>query len=69
MRYFGGGNTSEARSPPRNARNSHSEQVDEAPGLIESEQVEIEREIPADDNQAIELIEPRDVPEPPAFED
>jgi hypothetical protein len=63
MRY------SEAKSPPRNARNAHSEQVDEAPGLIESEQVEVERDIPADDNQAVERIEPRDAPEPPAFED
>jgi hypothetical protein len=59
----------EDKSPPRNARNAPSEQVDEAPGLIESEQVEVEREIPADDNLAIERIEPRDAPEPPAFED
>ena len=65
MRYPGEGNISEARSPPRNARNSPSEHVDEAPGLIESDQVEVERDIPADDNQAIE----RDTPEPPAFED
>jgi hypothetical protein len=56
-------------SPPRNSRNSHSEQTDEAPGLIESEQVEVEREIPADDNQPIERSEPRDRPEPPAFGD
>jgi hypothetical protein len=69
MRYPGGANISAAKSPPRNARNSHSEQVDEPPGLVESEQVEVEREIPADDNQAIERIEPRDRPELPAFED
>ena len=56
-------------SPPRNSRNSHSEQTDEAPGLIESEQVEVEREIPADDNQPIERSEPRDRPEAPAFGD
>jgi hypothetical protein len=67
MRYPG--NISEAKSPPRNGRNSHYEQVDEAPGLVESEQVEVEREIPAGDNEAIEGIEPRDAPEPPAFED
>ena len=35
----------EAGSPPRKGRNSHSEQTDEAPGLIEKEEVEIEREI------------------------
>ena len=56
-------------SPPRNSRNSPSEQTDEAPGLIDKEQVEVEREIPADDNQPIEGIEPRDQPEPPVFED
>ena len=59
----------EAGSPPRKERNSHSEQTDEAPGLIENEQVEIEREIPADDNQPIERNEPRERPEPPVFED
>ena len=32
-----------ARSPPRKGRNSHSEQTDEAPGLIDKEQVEVER--------------------------
>jgi hypothetical protein len=55
--------------PPRNTRNSHSEQTDEAPGLVEREQVEVEREIPADDNQPIESSEPRDTTDPPAFED
>jgi hypothetical protein len=59
----------DAGSPPRKGRNSHSEQTDEAPGLIEKEQVEVEREIPADDNQPIERIEPRERPEPPVFED
>ena len=55
--------------PPRNGRNSPSEQTDEAPGLVESEQVEIERDLPLDGNEAIERIEPREAPEPPAFED
>jgi hypothetical protein len=59
----------ETGSPPRKGRNSHSEQTDEAPGLIEKEQVEVEREIPADDNQPIEQIEPRERSEPPVFED
>jgi hypothetical protein len=59
----------EVGSPPRKPRNSHSEQTDEAPGLIEKEQVEVEREIPDDDNQPIERIEPRERPEPPMFED
>ena len=56
-------------SPPRNSRNSHSEQTDEAPGLIETEEVEVERDIPADDNQPVERPGPRDRPEPSAFED
>ncbi len=55
--------------PPRNDRNSHSEQTDEAPGLIEREEVEVERDIPSDDNDPIESTRPRDRPEPPAFED
>ena len=62
-------NTSETELPPRNRRNSPSEQTDEAPGLIDKEQVEVEREIPADENQPIERIEPRDLSEPPLFED
>ena len=65
----GSNSTNEAGSPPRKRRNSHSEQTDEAPGLIEKEEVEVEREIPADDNQPIERIEPHERPEPPVFED
>ncbi|WP_291684498.1 hypothetical protein [Bradyrhizobium sp.] len=56
-------------APPRNPRNSPSEQTDEAPGLIESEEVEIERDIPADDNQPVERTEPRERPAAPAFEE
>lgn len=56
-------------SPPRNRRNSPSEQTDEAPGQIDKDQVDIEREIPIDDNEGIERIKPRDPGESPAFED
>jgi hypothetical protein len=52
-------------TPPRNPRNSTSEQVDEAPGLIEREQVEVERDIPADDNDPIERIEGNKPEDPP----
>lgn len=55
-------------APPRNSRNTPSEQTDEAPGLIEQEQVEIEREIPADANPPVERVEAPDAG-PPAFED
>ena len=56
-------------APPRKRRNVPSDQTDEAPGLIDREAVEIERDIPADDNQPIERIAPRDRPDPPAFEE
>jgi len=57
-------------APPRDPRNSPSEQTDEAPGLIEREEVEIERDIPAEDNQSVERIDPDDGKrEPPAFEE
>jgi hypothetical protein len=55
--------------PPRNSRNTPSEQTDEAAGLIESEQVDVERDIPADDNQSVERVAPDEKPGPPAFED
>jgi hypothetical protein len=53
--------------PPR--RGQPSEQTDEAPGLIDKDQVEVERGIPAEDNQPIEGAEPHQRPDPPAFED
>jgi hypothetical protein len=55
--------------PPRNRRNAPSEQADEAAGLIESEQVDVEREIPVDHDQPVERIAPPEPPGPPAFED
>ncbi len=54
-------------SPPRKMRPS--EQTDEAPGQIDKDQVDIERETPAEDNESIEQIERRDRSEPPLFED
>ena len=57
-------------APPRNPRNSPSEQTKEGPGLIEREEVEIERDIHAEDNQSVERIDPDDSkPEPPAFDE
>jgi hypothetical protein len=58
---------SEAGSPPR--KGTPTEQTDEAPGLVESEQVEVERGIPADENQPIEGGGPRERPDPPVFEE
>jgi len=62
-------NASETKSPPRKRRTPPSEQTDEASGLIESEQVDIEREVPLGENESIERSEPRDSTDPPAFED
>jgi hypothetical protein len=69
MRYSGPGKFSEVASPPTKRRTPPSEQTDEAAGLIESEQVDVEREAPLDENESIERSEPRDSTDPPAFED
>jgi hypothetical protein len=58
------------REPPRQRnRSSYSEQTDEAPKLLEDEPVEVERELPAEDNSPIERSEPHGRPPPPLFED
>jgi len=46
-----------------------SEQVDEAPKAVESEAVEVERELPAEDNPSIERAEPLSRSTSPMFED
>jgi len=60
-----------SREPPRqpNRRGSYSEQTDEAPKLLESEPVEVERELPAEDNSPVERTEPHRRPPPPLFEE
>ena len=57
--------------PPRRRgnRSSYAEQTDEASKLLESEPVEVERELPAEDNSPVERIEPHGRPPPPLFED
>lgn len=59
---------SEMIPPPNKRRTPPSEQTDEASGLIESEQVDVEREAPLE-NEPIERGEPCDRPDPPAFEE
>ena len=56
-------------SPPRKRRVPPAEQTDEASGLIEREQVDVEREIPTEHNQEIEPAERGDRPDSPLFED
>jgi hypothetical protein len=57
-------------APPPKRRTPPSEQTDEAPGLVENEQVDVEREGLLGENESIEQ-NPRDRPdpEPPAFEE
>ena len=69
MRYVGERQVSESASPPRKRRTPPSEQTDEAPGLIEKEQVDVERGIPVGENEPVERSAPRDRPGPPLFED
>ena len=57
------------REPPRQQRRSYSEQTDEARKLLEDEPVEMERELPAEDNTPIERTEPLHRPSPPLFEE
>ena len=67
-----GSSSAELRGqPPRQpkGRNSYSEQTDEAPKLLDEEQVEIERELPVGDNSSIERTEPDRRPPPPVFEE
>ncbi len=69
MQYSNLGRISELAPPPKR-RTPPSEQADEAPGLVEKDQVDVEREAPLGENESIERS-PRDRPdaEPPAFEE
>ena len=69
MRYSGPREPSDNTAPSTKRRTPPSEQTDAASGLIESEQVDVEREAPVEENEFIERSEPRDNPGPPAFED
>lgn len=69
MQHSGPGKFSEP-GPPSKRRTPPSEQTDEAPGLVERDRVDVEREAPLGDNEPVERIPPdRPEPEPPAFEE
>jgi hypothetical protein len=53
----------------REKHQPHNKNVDEPAKLIDEEAVEIERELPLDDNEPIESIEDDDTSTPPAFEE
>jgi hypothetical protein len=69
MKYSDPENVSGTVSPPRKRRVPPTEQTDEAAGLIEREQVDVEREIPTEHHEEIEQAERSDRPDPPLFED
>ncbi len=53
----------------RQRHHSYDESVDEPPALIADESVEVEAEIPAEENEPVERIERDDADAPPAFEE
>jgi hypothetical protein len=62
------GNQSAAVIPKKRSRHySYNESVDEPARLLEEEAVEVEEELPAEDTDSIESIEPDDASAPPAF--
>ena len=69
MPYADQRNVSRSDLPPRKRQVPPAEQTDEAPGLIEKDQVDVERDIPTEHNESVERIEPQDRPGPPVFED
>jgi len=69
MQYVNSTAASDAVIPHRKRHTPPSDQTNEARGLIEKDQVEIEREIPADESWPVEQSEPRERPESPLSED
>jgi hypothetical protein len=48
---------------------SYDESLDESAKLIEEEAVEIEQEVPAEENEPLENVEETKTPDTPAFEE
>lgn len=48
---------------------SYDESVDESAKLIDSEPVEVEAEVPAEQNEPVESVDAEENPPPPAFEE
>ena len=63
-----GGEIDAGLSKRRRRRKSYDESVEPAK-LIEIESVEVEAEIPAEENEPVETVEREDKPETSAFED
>jgi len=59
----------EAVPKKRQRHHSYDESVDEPARLIENEPVEVEAEVPAEENEPVERNEQEDKPAPSAFEE
>jgi hypothetical protein len=53
---------------PRKRRGEPADEADEAPGLIDQDQLDVERDEPLGENEPVER-EPCEAPEPPSFEE
>jgi hypothetical protein len=69
MRTTAGGEIDAGRYKRRKRRNAYNESVDGPAKLIEMESVEIQAEVPAEENEPVETSERQGKPETPAFED
>ncbi len=58
-----------SKIPKRRQKNySYNESVDESAKLIEDEPMDIEKAVPAEENEPVEKIEKDSTPDTPAFE-
>jgi hypothetical protein len=55
--------------PKKRRHHSYDESTDEPARLIEKEPVEVEAEVPAEENEPVERTDQDDTSAPPAFED
>ncbi|HUB64321.1 MAG TPA: hypothetical protein VL996_07735 [Methylocella sp.] len=55
--------------PKKDKHYSYNESVDETAKLIDTEPVEVEAEVPAEENEPIESTQEKDNPAPPLFEE
>jgi hypothetical protein len=62
-------NHSSTIGPKHREKHPYNENVDEPAKLIDDETVEIERELPLENNEPVERIEDDDTSKPPAFEE
>ncbi len=61
-------NSARAGKKPRR-RTSYSDDLDEAPSTVRDQPVEIQEEIPIEDNPSIEAGDDEQEPSPPVFEE